>query len=311
MKRYIGTVPTLARVASDVAICRLAALILTLCFMSGLQPSYAQDPQPLTARVVAAGIAGAGAVAPVGFFHPGGPIHDNKTFAAFTQTGRILDRKRVLVTSNSNYGAPRAQADAAEGSVLSLDPDGPTIIVPAGFAAAGNQASAVEGRVQLFSAQSPAFLNSVRTPGAASAAFPTVSNPLGISINNAFGRLWFSNAPSGAQGIGTESIAEPSGEPLANAPSKLLGGVFAGDLTSRSPQLVPGALRTGAVASALIGMSPDGSKRAVFAVLTADGAVAQAHTESRSTAWHQPEPFARFQFPPQRKPNARASPGPA
>jgi hypothetical protein len=258
--------------------------ILTLCLV-GLLPSssFAQDARKdapaLTARVVAVGIPGASAVAPVGFFHPGGPIHDNAGFAAFTQPGRILDRKRVLVTSNSNFGAPRAQADSAEGSVLSLDPEGAAIVVPANFAAAGNQASALDGRLQLFAAQSPSFLNSVRTPGAASAAFPTVSNPLGISINNAFGRLWFSNTPAGAQGIGTEAIADPSGEPLANAPSKLLGGVFAGDVTNRSPQAVAGALKTGAVATALLGMSPDGSKRAVFAVLTADGALAQAHTE--------------------------------
>jgi hypothetical protein len=67
--------------------------------------------------------------------------------------------------------------------------------------------------------------------------------------------------------------------PLAGAPSKLLGGVFAGDMTNRSTQVIPGALNAGAVANALLGMSPDGSKRAVFAVLTADGAIAHAHTE--------------------------------
>ena len=244
-----------------------------------VQPSNAQEPPTLTARVVAVGIPGASAVAPVGFFHPGGPIHDNAAFAAFTQPGRVLDRKRVLVTSNSNFGAPRALAKAAEGSVLSLDPDGDTLVVPSDFALAGNQAAAHGGRVQLFAAQSAAFLNSVRTPGAMSAVYPTVSNPLGISINNAFGRLWFSNAPQGAAGIGTESIADPTGEPLANAPSKLLGGVFAGDITNRPQQIVPGALNAGAVATALLGASPDGSKRAVFAVLTADGALAQAHTE--------------------------------
>src|SRR5262245_8992486 len=263
---------------------RLKLVLATTCFVamsttSSLTQDAAKEPIALTARVVAVGIPGAGAVAPVGFFHPGGPIHDNAAFAAFTQPGRILDRKRVLVAGNSNFGAPRARIDAAEGSVLSLDPDGATIVVPAGFAAAGNQASAVAGRVQLFAAQSPAFLNSVRTPGAASADFPTVSNPLGISINNAFGRLWFSNTPTDAQGVGTESIADPTGEPLANAPSKLLGGVFAGEMTNRSPQLVTGGLKQGAVATALIGMSPDGSKRAVFAVLTTDGALAQAHTE--------------------------------
>jgi hypothetical protein len=215
-------------------------LISTLYLFATLQlASFAQEaPQTapaLTARVIAVGIPGAAAVAPVGFFHPGGPIHDNAALAAFTQPGRILDRNRILVTSNSNFGAPLAQADAAEGAVLSLDPDGPTIVVPASFATAGNQASALDGRVQLFAAQSPVFLNGIRTPGAASAAHPTVSNPIGISINNGFGRLWFSNTPKGPQAPGTESIADPGGEPLDKAPSKLVGGVFAGDVTNRSP----------------------------------------------------------------------------
>jgi mono/diheme cytochrome c family protein len=254
-----------------------AAAFLLFCLVFWPQFTPAQDI--LTARVVAVGIRGASAVAPVGFFHPGGPIRDKPEFAAFTQPGRVLDPKRVLVASNSNYGAPLAQADAAEGAILSLDPDGETIVVSSNFATAGNQATALDGRLQLFTAQSPAFLNAVRTPGAASAAHPTVSNPLGISINNAFGRLWFSNSPRGVSGVGTESIADPTGEPLANAPSKLLGGVFAGDITNRPQQIVPGALKTGAVATALLGMSPDGSKRAVFAVLASDGSIAQAHTE--------------------------------
>jgi mono/diheme cytochrome c family protein len=245
--------------------------------------AFAQTPdQPtgqLTARVLAVGIPGAGAVAAVGTFHKGGPIHDKPELAAFTQPGQILDPKRILLTSNSNFGAPLAQSDAAEGAVLSLDPDGPIIVVPKQFAADGNQARALNGRVQLFTAQSPAFLNSVHTPGATSAVYPSVSNPIGISINNGFGRLWFSNTPGAAQQIGTESIVDPTGEPLNNAPSKLLGGIFAGTITNRSPQITPGALNSGALASALLGMSPDGSKRAVFAILAADGSLAQAHTE--------------------------------
>jgi CxxC motif-containing protein (DUF1111 family) len=256
---------------------------LFVLFLPVCSTCFAQQPNQasgkLNARILAVGIPGAGAVAPVGTFHKGGPIFDKPEFAAFTQAGQILDPKRILVTSNSNFGAPLAQTDAAEGAVLSLDPDGPTLVIPKQFATSGKQAHALEGRVQLFTAQSPAFLNSVRTPGAASAACPSVSNPIGISINNGFGRLWFANTPYGAQRIGTESIADPTGEPLANAPSKLLGGVFAGDVTNRPSQLAPGALNSGAVASALLGMSPDGSKRAVFAVLTADGSLAQAHTE--------------------------------
>jgi len=252
----------------------------------------------LTARILAVGIPGASAVAPVGTFHKGGPIYDKPEFASFTQPGQILDPKRILVTSHSNFGAPLAQTDAAEGAVLSLDPDGPPLVIPKQFATSGKQARALEGRVQLFTAQSPEFLNSIHTPGAASAAYPSVSNPIGISINNGFGRLWFSNTPFGAQQVGTESIVDPTGEPLNNAPSKLLGGIFAGSITNRSPQLAPGALNSGSIASALLGMSPDGSKRAVFAVLTADGSLAQVHTEFALDGLAPPATIAPIAVPP-------------
>ena len=122
-------------------------------------PAQAQDR--LNGRIVAVGIPGASAVAPVGTFHKGGPIFDKPEFAAFTQPGQILDPKRILVTSHSNFGAPLAQPDAAEGAVLSLDPSGPTLVIPRQFAADGKQAQALEGRVQLFTAQSARFLNSV------------------------------------------------------------------------------------------------------------------------------------------------------
>lgn len=259
-------------------------------------PAQAQDR--LNGRIVAVGIPGASAVAPVGTFHKGGPIFDKPEFAAFTQPGQILDPKRILVTSNSNFGAPLAQPDAAEGAVLSLDPSGPTLVIPRQFAADGKQARALGGRVQLFTAQSANFLNSIHSPGAASAAFPSVSNPIGISINNGFGRLWFSNTPYGAQKIGTESIADPTGEPLNGAPSKLVGGVFAGNVTNRPEQLIPGALNSGAVASALLGMSPDGSKRAVFAVLAADGSVVQTHTEFALDGLAPPATITPIAVPP-------------
>jgi mono/diheme cytochrome c family protein len=253
--------------------------ILSIGVCALTQSAVAQDAPVAAARIIATGISGASAVAQVGTFHPGGPFRDNAAFAAFTQPGRILEAKRVLVASSSNFGAPPVDSASAQGAILSIDPEGAAFGVPAGFAEVGNQASARDGRVQLFAAQSRAFLNSVRTPGAKSAALSTVSNPLGISINNAFGRLWFANAPQGPAAAGTLSIADPTGEPLANAPSKLLGGVFAGDITNRPEQIVPGALRTGVIATAFMGASPDGSKRAVFATLTADGALGQAHTE--------------------------------
>jgi mono/diheme cytochrome c family protein len=103
---------------------------MLICIVVSSQPSFAQQssqPPALTARVVAVGIAGAGAVAPVGTFHPGGPIRDKPEFFAFTQPGRVLDAKRVLVVSSSNFGAPRAHLDEAEGSILSIDPDGAAV----------------------------------------------------------------------------------------------------------------------------------------------------------------------------------------
>ena len=63
---------------------------------------------------------------------------------------------------------------------------GRTLLANAMFVGGGDrkQAQALEGRVQLFTAQSAKFLNSVHSPGAASAVFPSVSNPIGISITD-------------------------------------------------------------------------------------------------------------------------------
>jgi len=167
-----------------------------------------------------------------------------------------------------------------EGSFLSIDPRGAAmLVIPSDFAAAGGQASTLGGRVQMFSANSPAFFNGVNNPLAVTANFTGVSNPLGLSINNAFGRLWPANAPTGLDGIGTSTILDPTGIPLAGAPNPQAGGVFAGDLTPRLPtQVFPGALGRGAVGTAFLGRSPDGSGRAVFCVALADGSVIQAHT---------------------------------
>ncbi len=257
-----------------------------MCLLAATTPAWpdpamadvAPAPAIAQARIVAVGLPGAAAIAPVGYFHPGGPIRDKPAFAAFTERGRILDPDRIVVTSSSNFGAPKAVMAEPEGAVLSLDPGSEgVIVIPPAFAASGTQASVLDGRVQLFTAQSPAFLNGVNTPGAVTADRPPVSNPLGISINNGFGRLWFANAPGGA--TGTDSIEDPNGVPLAGAPSKVVGGVFSGDKTGRAPQLIDGGLRAGAMGNTLLGMSSDGSKRAVFALLTADGAISQAHTE--------------------------------
>jgi hypothetical protein len=238
------------------------------------------EKQDLRGRIVAIGIPGISAISHIGSFLPGGPIHDNPAFAAYTQPGRILDPARILVGSRSNFGAPLANPDEREGSFLSIDPrSAEALVIPPGFAAAGGQASALGGRVQMFSAHSPAFLNGVNNPLAVTANFTGVSNPLGLSINNAFGRLWPANAPTGLGGIGTSTIFDPTGIPLAGAPNPQAGGVFAGNLTPRLPmQVFPGALNRGAVGTAFLGRSPDGSGRAVFCVVLADGSIIQAHT---------------------------------
>lgn len=262
-------------------VCVVFSLFVLLNVRSDASTSIAaatSSVQMSEARVIASGISGAGAVSAVGSFHAGGPIHDNAAFAAYTQAGRVLDPTRILVTSTSNFGAAQI-AGFSPGSVLSIDPTGTAIVVPPTFATSGGQATALDGRVQLFTSASPAFANGVNSPAAVTADMPSVSNPLGISINNAFGRLWFPSMPHGTTAPGFESILDPTGIPLANAPDKIAGGVFTTSKTNRSPQITSGALSRGLIANALLGQSPDGSKRAVFAVLAADGSIMQAHTE--------------------------------
>jgi hypothetical protein len=233
----------------------------------------------VTARLVAVGIPGASAVSAVGVFHPGSPIHDTAAFRVHTQPGAILDPERILVASASNFGAPLGPGEQPPGAILSIDPRGPVVTVPADFASAGGQVAAVDGRVRLFTANSPTFVNRIHNPDATTAGYAPVSRPTAISINNAFGRPWFTSAPFGPRTPGIQSVVDPDGRPLAGAPSKVAGGVFAGALTNRTPQLVPGTMSTGALATALLGKSPDGSGRAVFAGLHADGSVVQVHVE--------------------------------
>src|SRR5262245_36627628 len=259
----------------------IIAFVIGIAAVGGLNAGGAEGKkQDLRGRIVAIGIPGVSAISPVGSFLPGGPVHDNPAFAAYTLPGRILDPARILIGSRSNFGAPLANPDELEGSFLSIDPRfAETLVIPPGFAAAGGQASALGGRVQMYSSQSLAFRNGVNNPLAVTANFTGVSNPLGLSINNAFGRLWPANAPAGLDGIGTSTILDPSGIPLAGAPNPQAGGVFAGNLTPRLPaQVFPGALDRGAVGTAFLGRSPDGSGRAVFCVALADGSVIQAHT---------------------------------
>jgi hypothetical protein len=261
------------------AVMAVGAIGLATLGGTSVSRADAKDPSFIDGRVIASGIPGASAVAPVGTFLPGGPIHDNPVLAAFTEPGRVLDPTRIVVGSRSNFGAPKANADQSAGSFLSIDPRGEELAVPATFASAGDQAVALGGAVQMYSAQSATWRNGFYNPTAVTANQTGVSDPLGMSINNAFGRLWPANAPYGLAGPGSSSIDDPDGRPLKGAPNATTGGVYFGALTGRQPsQIIPGALAKAAVGTAFLGRSPDGSGRAVFSVVVADGSIVQEHT---------------------------------
>jgi hypothetical protein len=147
----------------------------------------------INARVVALNIPGASAISQVGTFLDsfhgacsGSPIPTH--FASYVTTGAVLDPSRILVGSQSNFGAPLLTGQ--EGSFLSIDPSGPGILsIPSNFARSGGQASALNGGVQIFAANSADWLNSINNPNAYTKQYTGVSNPLGLSNNYAFGRL--------------------------------------------------------------------------------------------------------------------------
>ena len=114
-----------------------AILAMTAGMAQKSSSPYGVRQGVLHARVIATGIPGAGAVAEVGDFLRGSPMHDNALFTPYAQPGKVLDPKRVLVASTSNFGAPLARRNEPEGSVLSIDPSADPATVPAGFAAAG------------------------------------------------------------------------------------------------------------------------------------------------------------------------------
>lgn len=276
------------------------AMLNTLSVSVFLLGSFSIAPQaqmavgPLSgvdARIVALDIPGASAVAQNGTFlnvpPPQACANPIPTkFPSYIGPGAVLDPNRILVASQWNFGAPLAVGAGAQGAFLSIDPRGANpLFIPPTFASSGVQASALGGAVQMFSANSPHWLNGVNNPSALTKQFTGVSNPLGLSNNNAFGRIWPANSPFGLGGVGSSSILDPTGLPLAGAPNPLIGGVYVDDLTDRSvvaspaqPQVIPGGLNAGAVGTALLGPSPDGSCKAVFAVVTADGAIVQEHT---------------------------------
>lgn len=265
------------QVRSVLFVAGVCSMFAVSVFLRG-QTGTGLEVTAIQAQVVASGISGAGAINQIGTFHLGGPFHDNPAFSPSTAPGEILDRTRLFVASTSNFGAPLARTDQAPGSILSIDLNGGPVPVPAGFAAAGGQASALGGRVRLYAANSPAFLNSVFNPAAATANEVSVSLPLGISLNNAFGRPWFANAPVGDQPFGTISVTDPNGAPFRSPPSPIAGGVFAGDLTNRNAATTHG-LTAPAVATSLITKSSDGTGRAVFFAALADGSVVQIHVQ--------------------------------
>jgi hypothetical protein len=276
----------------------LAAGIAIVDGDAAWQAARAQSITTINARVIATNIPGASAISEVGTFLNNSEIctgtikypHPIPTlFPDFIKQGAVLDPNRILVGSRSNFGAPLAIGVGSEGSFLSIDPSrqGVVLNVPQNFAQSGVQASTLGGDVQMFSANSPNWLNGKNNLGANTASYTGVSNPLGLSNNNAFGRLWPANAPFGDTGVGSSSILDPDGRPLKDPPSAVIGGVYVGDLTNRNrvapPQVIPGSLSTGAVGTAFLGPSPDRDSsntcRAVFAVVTADGAIVQEHTQ--------------------------------
>ena len=146
------------------------------------------------------------------------------------------------------------------------------------LATAGGQAASADGLAQIYANQDAAFLNSVNNPAAVTAALPSSSLPLGISLNSGNGRPWIANAPTGANGAGAISVDDPSGAPLAGRPDPVAGGVnFSGDGTNRNSASTEG-LDHGAVGTAILGKSPDGTGKAVFlAAAEADGSIVQVH----------------------------------
>ena len=108
-----------------------SAVTAPLSAVTDAAPAPAARQVTLPGRVLAVGIPGAGALSAVGAFHPGGPVHDKREFAATIRPGRVLDPTRLLVASPSNFGAPLARPDWAPGAILSLATDAPEpLVVP-------------------------------------------------------------------------------------------------------------------------------------------------------------------------------------
>lgn len=239
--------------------------------------AHRDDAERVHASVVAAGIPGAGAVLQVGAFHRSSPLHDRASFQPYVAPGAVLNGARLLVTSSSNFGAPKERADQYEGSVLSIESTASNASIPGDFAAAGDQATTAGGAVTVYSANNHAFLNSRFNPGAVTANEVGASLPTGLSINNGNGRPWVSNAPYGAAGYGTISVLDPQGSGLAGPPSPVAAGEFAGTVTNRPGAI--GGLNGGSLGTAILSKSSDGTGRAVFVSINTDGSISQIHVQ--------------------------------
>jgi hypothetical protein len=97
------------------------------------EAARAQPTADIGARVIAVNIPGASAISQVGTFlnNPVPPAcaHPIPTlFPSYIQPGAVLDPNRILVGSRSNFGAPLAIGAGREGSFLSIDPSGSSIL---------------------------------------------------------------------------------------------------------------------------------------------------------------------------------------
>jgi hypothetical protein len=261
-----------------VTITSISPFLINADILSAYQKEKKINIQVARTTIIADGIPGAGAICQIGTFHLGGPLVSNSVFATSTQSGKILDKNRLLIASSSNFGEQLGRPDQSEGSILSIDPNGGAVSIPSKFATSGGQVNILNGRVMLFSANNIAFSNNVFNPNAITHNEISVSNPTGISLNNAFGRPWFSNAPTGDSDLGTISVIDPKGMPLENAPDLVAGGVFASNWTNSSSASING-LVVPALATALLTKSPDQSGRAVFVAALADGSIEQIHVQ--------------------------------
>lgn len=235
--------------------------------------------------VLAVGIPQISAIRQVGPFLDSShdsPFALNPLFIAYKGEGRVLDKNRVMVASSSNFGAPLYNNGHLPGSLLTLATDvkSPTVIDPnfaSNISETNLQPSGNKGDVQMYASNNYNFINVHNRPEANTYAYSSTSFPTGISINNAFGRPWISNAPQGTTGGGTSTVVDPDGKPLEALLTPVSGGVFAGGLSERAPQLIPGSLDKGSVGTGFMGTSPGNDIRAVFALANSDGSIAQVH----------------------------------